>query len=139
MSSLSPFHLALPVTDVKVAIDFYHKKLGLPLGRQSETWVDINFFCHQVVFHRSAHAPKLHYNEVDNHGVPVPHFGVVLSKNDWQRLADKLKEIKVEFIIEPYLRFEGKPGEQGTFFFKDPNGLALEFKTFKEMSQLFQK
>ena len=137
MNQLSPFHLALPVEDIKVAIDFYHHKLGFPLGRQSDNWVDLNLYGHQLVFHRSAHAPKLHYNEVDSHGVPVPHFGVILEKDVWQNLANRLKSLEVEFIIEPYLRFEGKAGEQGTFFFKDPNGLALEFKTFANLSQLF--
>lgn len=137
--NLRPFHLALPVPNIAKAIDFYHKRLGLSLGRQDETWVDINFFGHQLVFHQAESAPPLHHNPVDKHDVPVPHFGVVLEKKDWQELADKLKSLSVEFIIEPTLRFEDQVGEQGTFFFYDPNRIALEFKTFANLEGLFAK
>jgi extradiol dioxygenase family protein len=139
MSTLSPFHLALPVKDIQKAIDFYHFGLGLPLGRQSKTWVDIDFFGHQVVFHLAPEMPPLHYNDVDKHDVPVPHFGVVLEKEQWLQLSKKLESQGVEFKIKPYIRFEGLSGEQGTFFFIDPNGLALEFKTFKNLDQIFAK
>ncbi|MCF8059729.1 MAG: VOC family protein [Bacteriovoracaceae bacterium] len=139
MTKLSPFHLALPVKDIKKAIDFYHHGLGLPLGRQSKSWVDVDFFGHQIVFHQAENVPLLHYNDVDKHDVPVPHFGVVLEKNQWNELSEKLLNQGVKFVIEPYIRFEGLPGEQGTFFFIDPNGLALEFKTFKDLNQLFAK
>lgn len=138
MTVLRPFRLALPVSDIKKAINFYHNLLGCSLGRQDQSWVDINFYGHQLVFHK-APTPELHYNPVDEEQVPIPHFGIVLERKDWDELSKKLKEIGMEFIIEPYIRFEGETGEQGTFFFKDPNGLALEFKTFKNLEQLFEK
>ena len=77
------------------------------------------------------------YNGVDDHAVPVPHFGVVLTMSDWQALANKLETANTEFVIAPYIRFKGKPGEQATMFFKDPFGNALEFKAFADINQLF--
>lgn len=100
----------------------------------------LNFFGHQLVFHLDTSGIKKEIvNPVDNHKVPVPHFGVVLSWNDWHNLAEKLKKANINFIIKPYIRFKDLPGEQGTFFFKDPNGLNLEFKSFKKDSMLFEK
>lgn len=136
MTYLYPFHLALPVANIEVAKEFYVKKLGLSQGREDKTWVDINFFGHQLVFHK-APTPELHYNGVDKKDVPVPHFGCVLDWKSWHDLKDKLIQLKINFVIEPYIRFEGQPGEQATMFFLDPNGLALEFKSFKDMGQLF--
>lgn len=138
LSELRPFHLALPVADIEKAIDFYHHQLGFPLGRQDRTWVDINFYGHQLVFHKAT-APELHHNEVDSHEVPVPHFGIILEKKDWLELSEKIKTLGMKFEIDPYIRFEGFAGEQGTFFFYDPNGLALEFKTFADLDQVFAK
>ncbi|MBK2126336.1 VOC family protein [Fangia hongkongensis] len=138
MATLSPFHLAMPVNDIEKAKHFYKNVLGLTEGRSDTSWVDFDFFGHQVVFHLDN--TKTHQaikNPVDGHGVPVPHFGVVLEWSQWEHLAENLQKHEVEFIIEPYIRFEGQPGEQGTFFFADPNGLHLEFKTFKDRSKLF--
>lgn len=135
--TIRPFHLALPVASLKEAIEFYHEKLGFPLGRQDTHWVDFNFYGHQVVFHEVKGSLELHHNPVDKHDVPVPHFGIILEKDDWEKLGQKLKDLQVEFTIEPHIRFEGQAGEQGTFFFYDPNGLALEFKTFKSDSMIF--
>lgn len=132
---LTPFHLAIQVRDIAEARDFYGVKMGLAEGRSDDSWVDWNMFGHQVVTHLN---PNLHsdgkvanhYNPVDAHAVPVPHFGVVLEVNDWKQLAQRLRTFVDEFIIEPYLRFEGLPGEQYTMFFEDPSGNALEFKAF---------
>ena len=141
MSTISPFHLAIPVHNLEECRVFYTKTLNLEEGRSSNHWVDYNFFGHQLVIH---YKPKEtgednHTNSVDGKDVPVPHFGVVLPWNDFQNFAELLKSKSVAFIIEPYIRFEGLVGEQATMFFKDPAGNALEFKAFKDMSQLFAK
>ncbi|MFO8044960.1 MAG: VOC family protein [Halomonas sp.] len=139
---LSPFHLAIPVHDLSSARVFYNEVFGLEEGRSSEQWVDFNFFGHQLVIHEH---PKMPYQEqantnaVDGHDVPVPHFGVVLGWDEWEALAERLKARGTEFVIEPYVRFKGQVGEQATMFLLDPCGNALEFKAFKDMSQLFAK
>ena len=132
------FHLAFPVTDLGQARAFYGAFLGCAEGRSSDDWVDFDFFGHQIVAHkvdaaRMADATSL----VDGHAVPVRHFGVVTDLPTWQQLADKLTAAQVKFIIEPYVRFRGLPGEQATMFLLDPFGNALEFKAFGDMNQLF--
>ena len=140
--SLQPFHLAIPVYDVPLARAFYRDVFGLEEGRSAPEWEDFNFFGHQLVIH---HHPKMPYQEhagtnaVDGHNVPVPHFGVVLTWEQWEALAERLTAEKTDFIIEPYIRFKGQVGEQATMFFLDPCGNALEFKAFKDMGQLFAK
>jgi extradiol dioxygenase family protein len=136
---LTPFHLAIPVRDLRGARAFYGGLLGCAEGRSSETWVDFNFFGHQLVCHVAAIAAHdAASNPVDGHDVPVPHFGMVLETPDWDALAQRLKAAGVRFIIEPHLRFPGKQGEQATMFLLDPSGNALEFKAFKDIAgQLF--
>ncbi|WP_299463449.1 VOC family protein [uncultured Microscilla sp.] len=139
---IPPFHLAIPVADLAKSRQFYAEVLGCKEGRSDEHWVDFNFFGHQLVIHQKtvteiSHKPIA--NPVDGHAVPIPHFGVVLSWNDWEKLAEDLKTKNIEFIIEPYIRFQGKVGEQATMFFLDVEGNALEFKAFKNMTQLFAK
>lgn len=140
--SLQPFHLAIPVYDVPLARSFYRDVFGLEEGRSCEQWVDFNFFGHQLVIHEHPQTDSqqsVQTNAVDGHDVPVPHFGVVLEWEQWQSLANKLKAANIHFVIEPYIRFKGQVGEQATMFFYDPCGNALEFKAFKDMSQLFAK
>ncbi len=139
--SIQPFHLAIPVNDLKKAREFYGEFLGFSEGRTSERWIDWNFFGHQLVTHLKEGIPNkpTAHNPVDGHDVPVPHFGVVLEWNAWHEFAEKLKTAKIKFVIEPYVRFRGKTGEQATMFFFDPSGNALEFKAFKDISQLFAK
>jgi extradiol dioxygenase family protein len=140
---LTPFHIAVQVRDIEEARQFYKGLLGCPEGRSSSEWVDFNLFGHQFVCHLNRDLGShgrigAHYNPVDGHGVPVPHFGVVLEMDAWQSLADRLKQHQVKFVIEPYIRFKGEPGEQATLFFLDPSGNALEFKAFKDIdAQLF--
>ena len=142
---LTPFHLAIQVRDINEARDFYGNKMGLPEGRSSTDWIDFNLFGHQLVTHVNPQLGKEGKvasiaNGVDGHGVPVPHFGVVLNFDDWEALAETVTEFVDDFIIEPYIRFKGQPGEQGTMFFSDPSGNALEFKAFRDIeSQLFAK
>ncbi|WP_102795139.1 VOC family protein [Bowmanella denitrificans] len=140
--SLSPFHLAIPVYDLAKARLFYRDILALEEGRSSEQWVDFNFFGHQLVIHlhpQTESQQQAHTNAVDGHNVPVPHFGVVLPWQDWQRLAERLQQQGVAFVIEPYIRFKGQVGEQATMFLFDPCGNALEFKAFKDIGQLFAR
>ena len=134
---VQPFHLAIPVTDLEQARQFYGELLGCDMGRSSEQWIDWNFFGHQLVTHCVAQLPSSpQYNSVDSHAVPVPHFGVVLSVEQWHALCEKVRG-KVDFVLEPYTRFAGQVGEQHTMFFTDPFGNALEFKAFADMEQLF--
>lgn len=141
MSQIPPFHVAVPVHDVPLARAFYRDVLGCPEGRSDEKWVDFNLYGHQWVIHYKPkdESVELHSNEVDGHNVPVPHYGVVLEWDDWQELSAKLKARGTKFVIEPYIRFEGQPGEQATMFFLDPCGNALEFKSFRDISQMFAK
>ena len=140
MPSLTPFHLAFPVHDLAAARQFYGGLLGCVEGRSSDEWIDFDFFGHQIVAHLAPpKAQDEHHNEVDGHHVPVPHFGVVLEWEQFQRFATRLREQGVAFVIEPYIRFAGLVGEQATMFFYDPSGNALEFKAFKDLSQLFAK
>ena len=139
MSSLNPFHLAIPVKEITETRYFYRDILGCEEGRSSEHWVDFNFFGHQLVLHiDSSKANILNENSVDGKNVPIPHFGIVLDWDVFENFEKKIRN-KVKFIIEPYIRFAGQAGEQKTMFFKDPSGNALEFKTFKNINQLFEK
>jgi hypothetical protein len=135
---IQPFHLAIPVKNLELCRTFYRDIIQCIEGRSDTHWVDFNFFGHQLVIHQKDNfIPQQISNPVDGHDVPVPHFGVVLSMNEWRKLSERLKENGTKFIIEPTIRFKGKPGEQATLFFKDPEGNALEFKAFKDLSQLF--
>ncbi|MCG8460888.1 MAG: VOC family protein [Holophagales bacterium] len=141
--TLPPFHLAFPVTDLDATRRFYGELLGCRMGRSAETWVDFELHGHQISAHLRREAAgsagpgvALH-NPVDGKQVPVPHFGLVLPWEAWQALAERLRAAGIEFVIEPYVRFEGQPGEQGTFFLLDPSGNALEFKSFKDPSRIF--
>jgi hypothetical protein len=140
MPSLTPFHIAFPVDDLDAARRFYGQVLGCPEGRSSKDWIDFDLFGHQIVAHRVERAPQTaERNPVDGHQVPVPHFGVVLTMDQFDALAGRLRAAGVIFGIEPYVRFKGQTGEQATMFFSDPAGNALEFKAFADMGQLFAR
>jgi extradiol dioxygenase family protein len=137
---MSPFHLAFPVHDLAQARKFYGGVLGCPEGRSSDDWVDFNFYGHQIVAHLApGETGPAQRNAVDGHGVPVRHFGIVLPMAEWQQAAQRLREHGVQFVIEPYVRFKGEPGEQATMFFLDPSGNALEMKAFADISMLFAR
>lgn len=136
--SLRPFHLAFPVDDLAAARAFYGGVMGCAEGRSSDEWIDFDFYGHQIVTHLApGGSGDRASNHVDGHGVPVPHFGIVLTMGDWQVLADRLRAAETEFVIEPTIRFKGQPGEQATMFFRDPAGNALEFKAFADDAMLF--
>ena len=141
MNQRPRFHLAFPVRDLSEARGFYGELLGCPEGRSSDEWVDFDFFGHQIVAHLSPKNDEVHktHNVVDGENVPVRHFGAILSMTEWEKLAARLQERNVSFIIEPGIRFQGSPGEQATFFFLDPSGNALEFKAFHDDSRIFAR
>ena len=137
-SALAPFHLAFPVHDLAQARRFYGDLMGCAEGRSSAGWVDFDFFGHQIVAHLApGETGAVAANAVDGHGVPVRHFGVALPMEQWQAAADRITCANVEFIIAPYVRFKGEPGEQATMFFKDPSGNAIELKAFADIGMLF--
>ncbi|WP_314175885.1 VOC family protein [Streptomyces winkii] len=147
-SPVPRFHLAMPVDDLTAARHFYGEVLGLEQGRSADTWTDWNLHGHQFVTHLApgrghgdddgrGDADGGVHNAVDGHDVPVPHFGLILSVPEFHKLADRLRAAGTEFVIEPYVRFEGQAGEQWTMFLRDPAGNALEFKAFADDGQVF--
>lgn len=135
-----PFHLAIPVKELCETAEFYKNVLKCKQGRSSEQWMDLDFYGHQLVLHIVEYKKSENIkstNTVDGHDVPIPHFGVVLNYDDWHEMEKNLKEYGMEFLIEPYIRFKGEPGEQATMFFYDPSGNAVELKAFKDLGQLF--
>ncbi|MEO7042426.1 MAG: VOC family protein [Gemmatimonadaceae bacterium] len=134
------FHLAFPVNDLDQARTFYGELLGCKEGRSDPAWVDFDLYGHQIVAHlQPAAVGDRASSAVDGHGVPIPHFGLIMEMGDWEKLAARLKSAGVTFVIEPYIRFQGLPGEQATMFVRDPSGNALEFKAFTDISQVFAK
>ncbi len=134
---LTPFHFAFNVTDLEVARHFYGRVLGCVEGRSTETWVDFNFFGHQMSLHLGEPFRTKATGKVGEHLVPMPHFGVVLALSDWKELAKNLEAQGIDFIIPPSIRFEGEPGEQATMFFTDPSGNPIEVKGFGDLANVF--
>lgn len=140
MTMHAPFHLAFPVADLAETRVFYCDLLGCRVGREAATWIDFDFFGHQLSAHLSPEAGQpAATNAVDGDTVPVRHFGVILPWDDWQVLATRLRIAGISFLIEPHIRFAGQVGEQATLFFRDPAGNALEFKSFRDPSQVFAR
>jgi len=140
MSEFKPFHLAFPIRDIEETRAFYGDLLNCDIGRSTDKWIDFNFFGHQLSAHvKPEELAQANTNTVDGKYVPVRHFGAILPWEEWHKLADKLRSKGIEFVIEPYIRFEGEVGEQAIMFFLDPCGNALEFKSFQDQSQIFAK
>lgn len=134
------FHLAFPVQDLQSTRRFYVDVLNCGVGRESENWIDFDFYAHQITAHRVETMPAVPTNEVDGCAVPVSHFGLILEWSQWQELAERLQAADdVRFLIEPRVRFEGQPGEQATLFIVDPSGNGLEFKAFRNREAVFAK
>ena len=132
------FHLAFPVVNLAVTRRFYIDLLGCRVGRESDQWIDFDFFGHQITAHLSPEEARLvSANPVDGDDVPVHHFGVILEWREWQQLAERLVRDQIPFVIAPHIRFQGQVGEQATLFIRDPSGNALEFKSFKDMTRVF--
>jgi len=136
----APFHLAFPVADLESTRRFYVERLGCRVGRESERWIDFDFFGHQITAHLAPAAiSTVATNPVDGDAVPVRHFGVILEWDAWQQLAQRLQQGHVPFVIAPHIRFQGQPGEQATLFISDPSGNRLEFKSFKDPQRIFAR
>ena len=136
---MQPFHLAIPVNNLEESAEFYEKILGATKGRSSSLWVDYNFFGHQLVCHLVKEKSEVVSNPVDDDDIPVPHFGVVLEWEDFDKLKEDLQAKNFNFYLKPKIRFAGKAGEQATMFIKDPSNNAIEFKAFSDMGNLFSK
>ena len=139
MNALYRFHLAFPVHDLNLAKSFYKDIFGCKVGRESDKWIDFNLYGHQIVAHLCPEECDVYKkNIVDGDAISCRHFGVILKFNEWQKLVKKLNLSDVKFLIYPKIRFKNKIGEQGTFFIQDPSGNVLEFKTFKNDSDVFK-
>jgi hypothetical protein len=133
------FHLAIPVSDLDAANDFYINVLGCSKGRSSTKWMDFNFYGHQLVCHEVKKSVNKDSNDVDGNNIPVPHFGIILEWNQFQKLSADLQSKNINFIIEPTIRFKGQVGEQAIMFLKDPSNNAIEFKSFRNNDEIFKK
>ncbi|MCA1762721.1 MAG: VOC family protein [Flavobacteriales bacterium] len=139
MKTIRPFHVAFPVNDLPATRSFFEGVLGCKIGRTSEKWIDFDLYGHQITAHLTDQAiQEPPANEVDGKPVPIKHFGVILEWEQWHELVERLNAANTGFIIEPYIRFKGEPGEQATMFFLDPSGNALEFKAFKRDDAIFE-
>lgn len=136
---MPPFHLAFPTPDLAATRAFFVDTLGAGVGREAERWVDFDLFGHQVTAHLVDGRADEAANAVDGKRVPAFHFGVILAWEEWEALAERLSGLVTDFLIEPYVRFKGETGEQGTFFLREPGGTAMEFKTFRDMDQVFAR
>ena len=134
---LTPFHLAINVTDLDAARAFYGGVLGCGEGRSTASWVDFDFFGHQLSLHLGKPFATANTGKVGDHMVAMPHFGLVLAYDDWRALADRLEEAGTDWVIAPVCRFAGQTGEQWTMFFRDPSGNPIEIKGFRDMAQVF--
>ncbi|GFE65633.1 VOC family protein [Litoreibacter roseus] len=133
----TPFHLAYHVTDLDVARAFYGDTLGCKEGRSTDTWVDFDFFGHQISLHLGQPFQTSNTGKVGDHMVPMPHLGLVLDYEDWRKLADRLGAAETPWVLPPSVRFEGEPGEQWTMFFRDPSGNPIEIKGFRDVDGVF--
>ncbi|MCZ6911676.1 MAG: VOC family protein [Proteobacteria bacterium] len=139
MTEMTPFHLAFVVDDIEQAESFYAGVLGCSLGRKHKRWIDFNLRGHQITAHLADSKGVEASNPVDGDQVPVPHFGLILPWDEWEEMAERIRQSRFSFLIEPRIRFQDQPGEQGTFFVRDPAGNALEFKSFRDSEKTFAR
>ena len=135
----SLFHLAFHVTDLDEARRFYGGVLGCAEGRSTDTWVDFDFFGHQISLHLGEPFRTTRTGKVGEHLVPMPHFGLVLALPQWQALAERLRAAGTDFVLEPQVRYPGEAGEQWTMFFLDPSGNPIEVKGFASLEGLYAR
>lgn len=131
------FHLAYHVRDLDQSRHFYGQLLGCKEGRSTDTWVDFDFFGHQISLHLGQPFAVTNTGKVGEHWVPMPHLGIILAMPDWQALAQRLQDAKLAFVLEPHVRFAGEPGEQATMFFLDPSGNPIEVKGFADLDSVY--
>ena len=133
----SIFHSAFNVTDLDAARHFYGGVLGCREGRSTQTWVDFDFFGHQISLHLGTPFATAPTGVVGQHRVPMPHFGIILLLPEWQALAERLRQAQTAFVLAPQVRFEGEPGEQWTMFFHDLSGNPNEVKGFTSWDAVY--
>lgn len=137
-TTIRPFHLAIPSSNIIKLSKWYIETLNCKMGRTSKDWIDLNFYGHQLVLHYDQKIKNTSsINVVDSKNIPTRHFGIILENSQWENLRNTLVEKKIQFIIKPHIRFQGKKGEQKTMFFLDPENNALEFKSFKNNNMIF--
>jgi len=133
-------HVAFATRNLEEAKDFYGGFLRLQEGRSGKTWVDYDFFGHQLtiqyVMSKREATPNFFHPKTM---FPANHFGAILESNDWEILRDKIAAEKVRFVIEPQVVFEGEVGEQRTMMLRDPDGNIIEFKCFPSKDKIFAK
>jgi extradiol dioxygenase family protein len=133
----SIFHLAIHVTDLEAARTFYGQVLGCTEGRSTDSWIDFDFFGHQLSLHLGIPFSVSNTGKVENIDVPMPHFGAVLVMSEWKAIAHRLESANIHFEYGPVIRFKGEPGEQATMFFRDPAGNPIELKGFASLETVF--
>ena len=133
----SLFHLAYHVTDLDEARRFYGDVLGCQEGRSTDTWVDFDFFTHQISLHLGEPFETTNTGRVGDVMVPMPHFGLALELTQWKAMAARLEAAGTDFVLPPQVRFEGQPGEQWTMFFRDPSGNPIEVKGFRSLAAVY--
>ena len=139
MKKIRPFHLAFPVYNINITVQWYTSMLNCLIGRKSDRWVDFNFFGHQISAHLiDQELTQDKTNIVDGHNIPARHFGIILEMKQWKILVNQLNKKNIKYLIEPNIRFKGEKGEQATFFIKDPSNNVLEFKAFINDNQIFE-
>lgn len=132
------FHYAFKVKDIASTKRFYIEILGCQEGRFTDAWYDFNFFGHQLSAHISDYIPELDYcGEVDGVSVPIPHYGCLLTMDQFDRVQAQLENAGVEFVLKPQTRYEGQVGEQKTMFVFDFSGNPIEFKAYKNANEVF--
>ncbi len=134
----SLFHFAYHVSNLETSRHFYSNLLGCKEGRSTDSWVDFDFFGHQISLHLGKPFETANTGKVAGHMVPMPHMGVILPLDEWVKLSKHLIVSELKFEIPPIIRFKGEPGEQRTMFFRDPSGNPIEIKGFKDFDAIFE-
>ena len=125
------FHLAIPAGDLKKAEAFYTEVLGCKAYHREEgKYIDIDFWGNELTLHKSSIKLPKEKHEVDMGEVTVPHFGVHLKKDVFEKIKKNIEKSRINYLDKPYTRYKGTEHEQNTFFIQDPNGNVLELKTF---------
>ena len=132
------FHYAFKVKDISSTRKFYKEILGCSEGRSTESWIDFNFFGNQISAHIGRVNEKLDYcGDVDGISVPIPHFGCLLTEEQFKRTRQKLQTAAIKFVVKPQARYEGQRYQQLTMFVLDFSGNPLEFKSFKDEANVY--
>jgi len=137
---MRPFHYAFKIKDISSTRKFYIEILGCTEGRSTDTWIDFDFFGHQLSAHLSDKIQALDYcGKVDGVNIPIPHFGCILSMEEFQAVQKRLETADIKFVVQPQKRYADEVGEQWTMFVLDFSRNPIEFKAFKNEEDVFLK